>query len=161
VSTQTGAPEAAYADLAQVAVSVAREIRLVEHESTDGAVVLTPSNAQVMRYIDAHPGAKPSEAAAATGLLRSNLSAAVRELEQLGFIERRHDEQDGRGFRLYATETAARGLAAIRSQWATALDGVLESPNGVAEATALLERIADGLAAERRRADRRAQGRAL
>jgi DNA-binding MarR family transcriptional regulator len=84
-----------FADLAEAILIAARELRIREND-TDSTISLAPSHAQVMSYVDAHPGATPSEAADATGLLRTNLSSAVRELERIGFIEKRPDPNDGR-----------------------------------------------------------------
>lgn len=138
-----------YADLVDIVLTVAREIRLRESDMGD-TVSLTPSNTQVMRYIDAHPGATPSETAEATGLLRSNLSTAIRELEHIGFIEKRRDEHDGRGVRLHSTPIAAANLARVREQWTADASRVLGKPTGVPQATKLLRRLGDGLAEERR-----------
>lgn len=154
VTTNDGGADRRYADLAEVVLTVARELRLDEHD-LDDTIALTPSNAQVMRYVDAHPGATPSEAAEATGLLRSNLSTAVRELVEIGFIERRRDEQDGRGVHLHSTPKAAHNLAVVRDHWARSAERVLGRPRGVEQAIRLLERIAEGLATERREAGRR------
>ena len=149
MTTPTSGPDDRFADLAETILTVAREIRLREYDS-EGTIALTPSNAQVMRYIDAHPGSTPSETAEATGLLRSNLSTGVRELEKIGFLERRQDPEDGRGVRLYSTPLAAEGLARVRSQWADDAGRVLGRSRGVAEATALLKKLAAGLVEERR-----------
>ncbi|GAA3336792.1 hypothetical protein GCM10017714_01020 [Curtobacterium pusillum] len=143
-----------YADLAEIVLTVAREIRLRETDLGD-TISLTPSNTQVMRYIDTHPGATPSETAEATGLLRSNLSTAIRELEQIGFIEKRRDEHDGRGVRLHSTPTAVANLARVRERWAEDAARVLGKPTGVPQATKLLRRLGEGLADERRRSGAR------
>jgi DNA-binding MarR family transcriptional regulator len=108
-----------------------------------------------MSYVDAHPGATPSEAADATGLLRTNLSSAVRELERIGFIEKRPDPNDGRAVRLYSTPIAAENLARLQKRWASVLAGILGEHDDPAQATALLRRLAEGLADERRNLERR------
>lgn len=138
-----------YADLAEVVLTVAREIVVRENAMENDAIALTPSNAQVMRYIDANPGSMPSEAAEATGLLRSNLSTAIRELEKIGFLEKRRDPDDGRGIHLFPTPAAARNLELIRRQWSKGAEKALGGPEGVEEATALLRRLAGALAVER------------
>lgn len=155
VATTDDDAGAAYADLAQIVLTVAREIRLRETDIGDDTISLTPSNTQVMRYIDAHPGATPSETAEATGLLRSNLSTAIRELEQIGFIEKRRDEHDGRGVRLFSTAIAAANLTRVRDQWAADAARVLGRPAGVQQATKLLRRLGEGLADERRKSGAR------
>ncbi len=147
--------DARYADLAEIVLVVAREIRLREF-AAGPEIALTPSHASVMRYIDAHPGSFSSDVADATGLTRSNLSTSVRRLEAAGFIERRVDIVDARGVRLYPTRTAAFARRKIRKQWSDLLAGALGTHEGVAEATAVLESIASELTAERRLKDLRA-----
>lgn len=142
-----------YADLAETVLTLAREIRLREGDLVD-AISLTPSYAQVMRYVSTHPGATPSETAEATGLLRSNLSTALRELEKIGFVEKRQSTDDGRGVLLYPSETALANLGRVRAQWSEDAARLLGRPAGVDRATVLLRRLADGLAEERRAAGR-------
>ena len=159
--TQSIDTETRYADLAETVLAVAREIRLREYGSADGAIPLTPSNAQVMRFIDAHPGATSSEAAEATGLLRSNLSTAVRELEKIGFIEKRRDPTDGRGVLLYSTAAAAHNLALVRAQWSRDAENALDGAEDVEAATGLLRLLADSLVEERRASGLRWHGNQL
>ena len=71
------------ADLAELLVYVARKLRTHGHDD-DRIVRLTVTESAVMRYVGKHPGATPSEAARATGIQRSNVSAALRELEAKG-----------------------------------------------------------------------------
>jgi DNA-binding MarR family transcriptional regulator len=135
------------ADLAEAIMGVGRELRL----RIDGDVVqLTASEAHVMRHIDHHPGVTPSDVARATGLQRSNLSTALRGLENRGFVERRADPHDARGVNLFPTHRAADNLKRLRRQWAQhlerALDGDLKNAKA---AKALLERIETALIVER------------
>ncbi|WP_197379209.1 MarR family winged helix-turn-helix transcriptional regulator [Mycolicibacterium mengxianglii] len=139
------------AELAQLILSAAREIRARGYEDPD-AVSLNPSEANVMRYIDAHPGATPSAVAEATGLRRSNLSAALRVLESRGFVERRIDPDDGRGINLFPTARAARNLLVVQREWANTLAvGLGEDDSDVEAANRLLTRLEAGLVATRRR----------
>ncbi|MFJ3383188.1 MULTISPECIES: MarR family winged helix-turn-helix transcriptional regulator [unclassified Curtobacterium] len=142
-----------YADLAESVLTLAREIRLREAELED-TISLTPSYAQVMRYVSTHPGATPSETADATGLLRSNLSTALRELEKIGFVEKRQSAEDGRGVRLYPTDTALGNLGRVREQWAADAERLLGKTTGVSRTTTMLRTLAEGLAAERQAAGR-------
>ena len=138
-----------YADLAEVVLRVARELSFREHRDAD-AVSLTPANANVMRHVDRNPGTTPRDVADATGVLRSNLSASLRELEKLGFLERCTDPADGRGVRLFSTELAAQNLVTVREGWAAHTRQALGGLAGVDAATALLEQMADGLVQARR-----------
>lgn len=137
------------AELAQLILSSAREIRFRGYEDPE-AVSLNPSEGNVMRYIDGHPGATPSAVAEATGLRRSNLSAALRELEAQGLVERRLDPNDGRGVNLFPTPRAARNLALVQSEWARALAaGLGADRRDVPAAKRLLTRLEAGLIAAR------------
>lgn len=142
-----------HADLAEVVMRAARELRMHEQRSRED-LVLKPSNAHIMRHVDAHPGIAPSELAEATGLLRTNVSAALRELERLGLIERRADPDDGRGVRIHPTALAASNFADVRGTWAEAVSAALGDDADVSEAVALLTRLADGVAADRRASGR-------
>ena len=153
------------ADLAEIVLAVAREIRIREFAAKP-EIALTPSHASVMRYVDAHPGTPAGEVADATGLLRSNLSSLVRQLESSGLIERRHDPQDGRGVLLHPTRKAATMRQQIREEWADMIERALADETsgkagehlegGVDAATVLLGNIATKLVDERRRAGYRA-----
>lgn len=143
--------ESELAELAQLILNAAREIRFRGYEHPD-AVSLNPSEANVMRYIDIHPGATPSAVAEATSLQRSNLSAALRELESRGFVERRVDPDDGRGVNLYPTARAAQNLALLQREWANILTvGLGDDQSDVIAAKRLLTRLEAGLIAARRR----------
>jgi DNA-binding MarR family transcriptional regulator len=150
--TTSGDPVPAdmYADLAEIVLRASREISFQGYPDSE-AIALAPSNANVMRHIDSHPGATPSEVAHATGLLRSNLSAALKELERIGFIDRRVDPLDGRGVRLYSTPAAARNLRIIRREWARQVAAALGDSADVRSGVALLERLTAGLVASRQR----------
>jgi DNA-binding MarR family transcriptional regulator len=139
------------AELAQLILSIAREIRFRGYDDPE-AVSLSPSEANVMRYVDTHPGTTPSAVAEATGLRRSNLSAALRDLESRGFVERRVDPLDGRGVNLFPTPLAARNLDLVRREWEHALAaGLGDDRTGVEAAKRLLGRLEAGLVATRRR----------
>ncbi|MFJ3473412.1 MarR family winged helix-turn-helix transcriptional regulator [Microbacterium maritypicum] len=139
----------AFADLTEVVLRVARELSYREHRESRG-ISLTPANANIMRHIDRNPGTTPSEVADATGVFRSNLSTALRELERLGFVERRSDPEDGRGVCLFSTDAAARNLDLIRESWSESARIGLADSEGILEATALLEGMATKLVAARR-----------
>lgn len=139
--------DAELADLAEAILGVGRELRL---QTSPDVVHLTVSESHVMRYIDHHPGVTPSDVARATGLQRSNLSTALRALEQRGFVERRTDPHDARGVNLFPTDRAAENLARLRRQWAQKMAAALgEDRDGVTAAKALLERIEVALTAAR------------
>ncbi|ANW67040.1 hypothetical protein MMUR_09760 [Mycolicibacterium murale] len=139
------------AELAQLILNAAREIRFRSHVNPK-AVMLNPSEAKVMTCIDAQPGVTPSAVAEATGLQRSNLSTALRGLEERGFVERRVDPHDRRGVNLYPTALSAENLALLQQEWAQTLAlGLGDDDSDVVAAKRLLARLDAGLAAARRR----------
>jgi len=143
-----------YADLAEIVLRAAREISF--HEPDDPETIsLTPSNGNVMRHVDRHPGATPSEVAHATGLRRSNLSAALKELERIGFVDRRFEPADGRVVRLFPTPRAAENLRRTRAEWARQVFGALGGDVDPRSSIVLLERLTDGLIASRQREHQR------
>ncbi|WP_328358132.1 MarR family transcriptional regulator [Mycobacterium sp. NBC_00419] len=138
--------ESELADLAEVILVVARELRMGMEPDT----VLTPSEAHVMRYIDDHPGAAPSDVARFTGLQRSNLSTALKGLERRGFVERRADAHDARGVNLFPTPLAADNLTRLRTRWARQLAVALGGDvHDVATVKTLLDRAEARLLADR------------
>ncbi|CAN5622297.1 MarR family transcriptional regulator [soil metagenome] len=147
-ATSTGAND--LADLAELILNVAREIRSRRPGDDDRVIHLSWSEANVMRFIDHHPGAAPSDVAEATGLRRSNLSTALRSLEANGLVERRNDPADRRGVNLFPTARAASNLALVRADWARRLGNSLgDDHDSVTDALALLRRLEHGLIAAR------------
>lgn len=138
------------ADLADLIVNVARKVRTHGHDD-DRVIRLTMTESAVMRHIGGHPGTTPSEAARATGIQRSNLSAALRELEAKGLVRLDRDERDGRGVRLHATPLADANLALLRADWAEQLRAALPDDADIDACVRLLRRLEDGLVAARRR----------
>ena len=142
-----------FADLAEAIIGVARELRLRldTAAASDAEIVeLTASEAHVMRHIDHHPGVAPSDLARATGLQRSNMSTALRSLENRGFVERRADPHDARGVNLYPTDRAGDNLERLRRQWAQLLNNCLRGDRqGVTAAKELLERVEAALMDDR------------
>ena len=139
--------DADLADLAEAIIGVGRELRLRLYADV---VELTASEAHVMRHIDHNPGVTPSELARATGLQRSNMSTALRTLENRGFVERRTDPHDARGVNLFPTRRAGENLKRLRRQWAQQLSRALGGDTkDAAAATALLERVEAALMADR------------
>lgn len=105
-----------YADLADLLLALSRTISAEAH-SDPRVIDLTATEINVMRCIDRNPGIAPSAVASATGLQRSNLSRALRELEAKGMVERSADAADGRHARLHPTAVAATNLRRLRSGW--------------------------------------------
>ncbi|GAB3088838.1 MarR family winged helix-turn-helix transcriptional regulator [Isoptericola nanjingensis] len=111
------------ADLADVLVELARHLDVRAPELRD-IVPLTGTEVAVIREVHRTPRPTPSRIALATGLARSNVSAALRTLEARGLVLREHTEGDGRTVRLVATPLADEHLARINAFWARRLGAV-------------------------------------
>ena len=105
-----------------------------------------------MRYVGTHPGTTPSEAAHATGIRRSNLSAALRELEARGLVTSSRDGRDARVVRLHPTPRSQANHALLRAGWISQFRAALEGDDDldVDACIQLLERLEDGLVATER-----------
>lgn len=132
------------ARLADLLFALAREVEPHGRRGVD-VMALSRVESTVLRWIDICPGTSPSATAEATGLLRSNLSAALRGLEAKGMVTRTQDPDDHRLVRLYLTETARQNRERLHRHWAglvtEALGGDLD---GLDEAIALLARLDEG-----------------
>jgi DNA-binding MarR family transcriptional regulator len=148
------ATEEQWADFADHVLEIAREIQFRGYSSSE-AVSLTPSEGTVMRYLFPHPGALPSEVAAATGLQRSNLSALLRGLEEKGLVERVADPEDGRWVRIHPTARAIRNYELVRREWGSAVAAAAEGDPAVEAALPLLAKVRTGLVRLRQGDDRR------
>jgi MarR family transcriptional regulator, temperature-dependent positive regulator of motility len=134
-------------ELADLILAVSRHI----HASKESAAASgTPLEGAVMRFIDRHPGTTASAAAAATLLISSNFSRAVRSLENKGLVRRDVDQADGRLVRLYPTEMAQENLRRLREAWSRLLEGTVEGPDEIEAAAATLRRVEAQLVARTR-----------
>ncbi|KRD08533.1 hypothetical protein ASE48_08105 [Mycobacterium sp. Root265] len=125
------------ADLADVVMAVSRAIKL--RTAADPSVLdLSTTEVTVLRYIDHHPGVSPSAVASGTGLQRSNLSRALRDLEAKHLVRRAADPSDNRQSLLRSTEPAAENLRHIRAIWSGLLRDAL-ADTGDHDITAALE----------------------
>lgn len=137
------------ADLADLVLAVARAITIDAH--LDPTIVdLTATEINVMRYVDRHPGTSPTAVAAATGLQRSNLSRALRDLEAKGMVHRTADAADARQARLAPTARAAANLKRLRANWSRLLSSVGPDRRNLESALAMLTELEAGLAAATR-----------
>jgi DNA-binding MarR family transcriptional regulator len=138
-----------WADLADLILIIAREIQFHGYQDPQ-AVPLTQSEGMVMRYLQEHPGAAPSQIAAATGLQRTNLSAVLRGLERKGLAERRASPDDLRSATIHPTERGKRNYALVRQEWASAVsDAAGNDTTSLGSALTLLREIQAGLTAAR------------
>lgn len=136
------------ADLAGATLDLARELQL--RHSEDGDVVeMTPTERTVMRLLDETPGLPPSRIGEILGIKRSNVSAALRELQRKGLVTREADPADARSVRVAPTPLAARNLERLREIWARALREVVPPEADVAGVRSALETATSRLAALR------------
>jgi DNA-binding MarR family transcriptional regulator len=111
----------------------------------------TPLEIAVMRFIDRNPGTSASAAAAATQLISSNFSRALRGLETKGLVRRNVDEHDGRRVRLYPTQKAHDNLQRLRDVRSRLLDGIVNDPEEIDTAISTLRRLETELTTRARR----------
>ena len=138
-----------WADLADLILVIAREIQYRGYQDPE-AVPLTQSEGMVMRYLQDHPGAAPSQIAAATGLQRTNLSAVLRGLERKDLVQRRTSADDLRGATIHPTERGRRNYALVRHEWASDVSGAAgHDTSGLDAALTLLRDIQAGLTGTR------------
>jgi len=127
------------ADLADLILNVGRLVRARTPDSP-GTVPLTETERQVMRVVDLYPGAAPSEIARRTRLQRTNVSTALRTLEQRGMISRA--ATTGRGIAVTPTDRAAANLHTLRAAWSRELAGILgDDLDAVRHTNQLLSRL--------------------
>ncbi len=144
----TSVPDAMWGDFAELVLRVARELDPHGVSTGPDVVALTGTEILAMRWIDGHPGTSPSATAVATGLRRSNLSTALRELERKGMIERRGAPNDGRQVQLFPTDLAIENIGRLRAWWSQSLARALPADVDERELDAamrLLARIDDGM----------------
>src|ERR1035441_2157013 len=84
--------------------------RMLEDVRGAGSDDIVPAHSAVLRY-PGPQGRRPSDVAAEAGMSRQAMNYLLRELEQLGYLERRDDPEDKRSRRIELTE---RGYAVRR-----------------------------------------------
>lgn len=137
-----------FADLADLLLDLGRELRL-RTVLSPGAPTLTQTQGTLMRYVHRNPGCTPSEAAAGTGLQRTNVSTALRELRALGYLETSPHEGDARGLRIRTTALADENLQRLRERWVELLQEAWNAhpdqanPEELKTARAILGRFAE------------------
>ncbi|WP_410790056.1 MarR family winged helix-turn-helix transcriptional regulator [Kribbella sp. C-35] len=143
--TRRSPAEEGWADLADLALIIGREIQYRGYTDPD-AVGLTQSEGMVMRHLVNGEPAAPSQIAAATGLQRTNLSTTLRGLEHKGLIQRQANPSDGRGVTVTRTERGRANHLAVRREWARAVsDAADHDDTNLQAALTLLTTIKDGL----------------
>lgn len=111
---------------------------------------LPPTEFQIMRFLDRHPGAAVGEVARGLGLHQSNASTAVRGLIARGLVERRADAADRRVTRLTTTRRSASRREPVEASWGQSLAAALAlldaaDAAAVRSAAGPLTRLSDAL----------------
>ncbi|WP_319458132.1 MULTISPECIES: MarR family winged helix-turn-helix transcriptional regulator [unclassified Mycobacterium] len=135
-----------FADLADLIQALARRISTESHADPQ-VIELTPTEINVMRFVDRHPGTSPATVAGAVGLQRSNLSRTLRDLEAKGLITKTSHEGDGRQVELYPTRRAAANLERLQAIWSRLLLAAGADRRNLDAALKLLTELEDGLSA--------------
>jgi len=137
--------ERRWADLARLVLVISRGIQY--HGYRDRRVgSLTTSETAVMCYVLHGDPAAPSQIATATGLLRPNVSAALRSLQNKGLIEKNINPADGRGFTIRPTTIGRAGYDLVRHGWAaTVATAADHDSTDLDTAIAVLEKVMEGL----------------
>jgi DNA-binding MarR family transcriptional regulator len=134
-----------WARFADLVLIIAREIQFRGY-SDERTVPLTASEGMVMRYLQSHPVAPPTQIASATGIQRTNLSTLLRGLERKGLLARRTSPDDRRGVTVHLTERGSSNYALVRREWATAVSMAAENDTSNLDKTlGLLGKIQAGL----------------
>jgi DNA-binding MarR family transcriptional regulator len=141
------------ADLADLILNVGRLVRARTPDGL-GTLPLTETERQIMRVVDLYPGAAPSEIARRARLQRTNVSTALRSLEDKGLISR--TSTTGRGIAVTPTERAADNLRTLRAAWSRELAGILgDDLDAVRQCNQLLSRLEQRLTDDRADQDAR------
>jgi DNA-binding MarR family transcriptional regulator len=82
--------------------------------ATLGQLDLRPAQYTLLEVIDANPGLKQSEAAAALGIQKANFVTLVHELERRSLVQRRRSMADRRSYSLHLEPRGRRLLEAAR-----------------------------------------------
>jgi DNA-binding MarR family transcriptional regulator len=150
-ATSRSSRQERWAELADLVLIIAREIQFRGY-SDERAVPLSQSEGIVMRYLQQHTDAAPTQIAAATGLQRTNLSTVLGGLERKGLIERRASAEDARGITVHRTERGASNYALVRQEWAETVSAAAgKDTSNLDVALRLLRAVERGLTATRPR----------
>ena len=79
-----------------------------------GELDLRPAQYSLLEVIDANPGLRQSDAAAALGIQKANFVALVQQLERRGLVQRRRSTADRRSYSLHLQPRGQRLLEAAR-----------------------------------------------
>jgi len=109
---------------------------------------LENAGVSLLATLEAEDGLRPSDIATSLELDQSTVSRQLRQLEALGLVSRRSDDDDGRASRIHLTSDGRSSLGAVRSARAAMLDDVFAAwPQADRERLIeLLDRLLDNLA---------------
>jgi len=129
-------------ELADLVLAIARQINASREYPAEA---WTPVESAAMRFIDRNPGATARQVAEATRTVSSNLSRALRNLEQRGLVRRVSDSHDARRVRVFPTERARENLALLHDVWGRMLEGTVDDGDELESTIQTLRRVESGL----------------
>lgn len=145
--------------LAEQAEALFRAFRVVRRRVLArpiGMAGLPGAHLELLNLVRRYPGVRTRQAAAHLRLASNTVSTLASHLDQAGLLERRRDDNDGRGVRFYLTPAAAAELADWRDQRLGLLAQALNELDPVdrAQITATLPALGHLVAAVRAQASR-------
>jgi len=138
-----------WARLADLILIVARELQI--HGYTDPrAISLSQTEGTVMRYLVDHSDVTPSQIAEGAGLQRTNVSSALRELEEKGLVDREVSSEDRRVITVRRTELGERNYSLVSHEWGKAVSAAAgDAGASIDSSVELLEAVAVGFTRNR------------
>jgi DNA-binding MarR family transcriptional regulator len=114
-------PEAAVASLPRLVFRLRRAL------NQSGGASLPFAKLEVLRLVHRSPGLRVQDVAQALGIAPNTASTLVKQLAEMGLVERRHDAADARAVRLYPTALALARKASRHDRRDAALSAALQS----------------------------------
>ena len=107
--------------LAAVLHDIDMLLSLRSHSNVE-LVALTPTEHEILRIVQRHPGIRLSAVAERVGMAGSNMSAAVSKLADIDLIDKGVDERDRRAVSLRLTDLALANIESLEKGWGGALE---------------------------------------
>jgi DNA-binding MarR family transcriptional regulator len=98
-----------------------------------GLAELPPSEIEVLRLVNMHPGCGILFITEHTKMRQANVSTTVRSLVERGLLQKQVDPRDRRAVQLWPTPQASDDLRALREVWDKRIRGALAA-TGITEA---------------------------
>lgn len=99
----------------------------------------------VVQHIRRYPGSSPSEISRELALKGSNASAAINGLVKKKHLRREPDPNDGRGTRLFLTDSGQDSVRRVHREWETVLEDVQVSDEQLKQAAVTFELLFEAM----------------